>query len=65
MVIQWNEKTLPVICDCDIAVVGAGPGGIGAAVIAGKRGKNVAVFEQAGRPGGCAALCEVSPFLPQ
>lgn len=63
MVIQWNEKTLPVICDCDIAVVGAGPGGIGAAVIAGKRGKNVAVFEQAGRPGGCAALCEVSPFM--
>ncbi len=63
MNIQWNEKSIPLICDCDIAVIGAGPGGIGAAVMAGRKGKKVAVFEQSGRPGGAAALCEVSPFM--
>lgn len=63
MNIQWNQKSIPLAADCDIAVIGAGPGGIGAAVLAGKKGRKVAVFEQSGRPGGTAAVCEVSPFM--
>lgn len=63
MKIQWNEKSIPLIADCEIIVIGAGPGGIGAAVTAGKMGRKVAVFEESGRPGGAAARCEVSPFM--
>ena len=44
MNIQWNQKSIPLAADCDIAVIGAGPGGIGAAVLAGKKGRKVAVF---------------------
>ena len=63
MNIQWNQKTIPVISDSEVAVIGAGPGGLGAAVMAGRRGRKVALFEGSGRPGGAAALCEVSPFM--
>ena len=63
MKIQWNNKNIPVLTVCDIAVIGAGPGGLGAAVISARTGRDVAVLEQAGRPGGAAANCEVSPFM--
>ena len=61
--IKWNNKEIPLIAKFDIIVVGAGPGGLGAAVTAGKKGKKVGLFEQSGRPGGAAAICEVSPFM--
>ena len=61
--ILWNSKTIPLIANLDIIVVGAGPGGLGAAVLASKQGKKVGLFEQSGRAGGAAAVCEVSPFM--
>lgn len=61
--IKWNQKDIPLISESDIAVIGAGPGGLGAAVMAGRKGLKTALFEQSGRPGGCAAVCEVSPFM--
>jgi len=53
----------PVIAEADVVVCGAGPGGMGAAYLAGKSGVTVAVVESAGRPGGMAAIAEVMPFM--
>ena len=53
----------PVIAEADVVVCGAGPGGMGAAFLAGKSGASVAVIEKAGRPGGMAAIAEVMPFM--
>ena len=63
MEITWNSKRIPIIGECDIAVIGAGPGGLGAAVMAARMGRKVCLFEQSGRPGGASALVEVSPFM--
>jgi N-methyl-L-proline demethylase len=43
-----------------IVIVGAGPGGLEAARIAGERGHNVVVFEAASDPGGQIRLCAKS-----
>ena len=53
----------PVIAEADVVVCGAGPGGMGAAFLAGKSGASVAVIESAGRPGGMAAVGEIMPFM--
>ncbi|MBO4512813.1 MAG: FAD-dependent oxidoreductase [Victivallales bacterium] len=63
MSILWKNTELEVISESDVAVFGAGPGGLGAAVMAARAKCSVAIFEQAGRPGGAAALAEVSPFM--
>lgn len=38
--------------DCDVAVIGAGPAGIGTAITAAAAGRRVAVFDEARHPGG-------------
>ena len=53
----------PVVAQADVVVCGAGPGGMGAAFLAGKSGASVVVIERAGRPGGMAAIGEVMPFM--
>ncbi|MBV1704861.1 MAG: FAD-dependent oxidoreductase, partial [Hyphomicrobiales bacterium] len=44
-----------------VVVVGAGPGGLEAARVAGERGHDVLVFEAAGAPGGQLRLASLSP----
>ena len=47
-----KEEKIPVIAETDVLVVGAGPGGIGAAVTAARSGASVMIIEQCGDVGG-------------
>ena len=57
------QASLPVYCDVDVAVVGAGPAGIGAAVAAARSGARVFLFDQWGNIGGMATMGLVGPFM--
>lgn len=58
------QTTIPVIAEPDILVVGGGPGGLGAGVMAAKQGAKVLVVERYGALGGMASFGEVTPFMP-
>ncbi len=47
----------------DVAVVGAGPGGLGAALFSARCGYKTLLIEQYGLPGGMAVSAEVHPFM--
>lgn len=53
----------PIIRQTDVAVVGGGPGGLGAAIMAARRGARVVLLERYGVVGGMAAVGEISPFM--
>ena len=55
--------TLPVIAKADVVVVGGGPGGLGAAVMAARQGVRVLLIERYGHLGGMAVSGEVHPFM--
>ncbi len=50
----FDRASFPVIGEYDVAVIGAGPGGIGAAVSAARMGMKTILVEQYGFPGGVA-----------
>jgi len=54
---------LPVIAESDVIVVGGGPGGLGAAVMAARAGAQVTLMERYGLLGGMASVGEVQPFM--
>ncbi len=54
---------LPIVAEADVLVVGGGPGGFSAAVMAARQGCQVVLAEASGAPGGMAWLGEVSPFM--
>ncbi len=58
------EKEIPVLAETDVLVVGGGPGGLGAAVMAARQGVKVVLAERYGCMGGMASFGEVSPFMP-
>lgn len=60
----YIEKNIPVIAETDVLVVGAGPGGVSAAVMAARRGARTVIAERYGCPGGMAVFGEVTPFMP-
>ena len=61
----FDEKVeLPLLAEADVVVAGAGPGGLGAAVMAARAGAKVVVAEHYGLPGGMASIGEVHPFMP-
>lgn len=60
--IHFSE--LKTIRSADVVVVGGGPGGIGAAVMAARNGAHTLLIEQYGLPGGMASVGEVTPFMP-
>ena len=58
----YNNK-IDVLCDVDVAVAGAGPAGICAAVAAARQGTKVLLIERYGAVGGNLTLGNVSPIL--
>ena len=54
---------LPVVAEADVLVVGGGPGGFSAAVMAARQGCRVVLAEADGAPGGLAWQGEISPFM--
>ena len=48
---------------CDILVIGGGPGGVSAAVMAARCGASVILAERYGVLGGMSTVGEVSPFM--
>ncbi len=62
--VKWDRrKNIPVIAEADVAVIGGGPGGIGAATMAAREGVRVLLVERYGFPGGMAASASVTPFM--
>ena len=59
-----REQEIPVIAETDVLVVGGGPGGLGAAVMAARQGVRVVLVERYGCAGGMATFGEVTPFMP-
>jgi hypothetical protein len=59
-----EQRDIPVLHDVDVVVVGAGPGGLGAAVAAARLGARTLLCEQYGFPGGMASAGLISPFMP-
>ncbi len=57
------DAKLAVVRQADVVVVGAGPGGIGAAVMAARGGARTLLVERYGLPGGMASFGEVHPFM--
>lgn len=59
------EDLLPIVgtYDCDLLVVGGGPSGIAAAIMAARSGVRVILAEAEGCLGGTASNCFVGPFM--
>lgn len=62
--VQYSiDREIPVAREADVVVVGGGPGGIGAAVMAAREGAETLLVERYGFLGGMAASGEVHPFM--
>lgn len=59
-----TARDLPVEREAEVMVVGGGPGGIGAAVMAARAGARTLLVERYGFLGGMASAGEVHPFMP-
>ncbi len=57
------DKAIPVVAEADVVVIGGGPGGISASVMAARQGVKVLLVERYGALGGMASYGEVSPFM--
>ena len=57
------DREIPVVGSAGVVVVGAGPGGVCAGVMAARQGADTLVVERYGCPGGMAVFGEVSPFM--
>ena len=58
-----KQQHIPVIASVDVLVVGGGPGGLGAAVMAARQGATTLLVERYGCMGGMAFHGEVNPFM--
>ncbi len=62
-ILYGKEKLIPVVDSVDVLVVGGGPGGLGASVMAAKNGCKTLLAERFGSLGGMAFHGEVNPFM--
>lgn len=60
--LEYCWKISPASKKKSLLVIGGGPGGMQAAVIAGKRGHDVELWEQSDQLGGQAKLASIAPF---
>lgn len=58
------SRRLPVIAECDVLVIGGGPGGIGAAVAAARNGAKTILVERFGSFGGTWTAGILSAIMP-
>ena len=58
------EVDLPLRHTAEVIVVGGGPGGLGAAVMAARAGARTLLIERYGFLGGMASAGEINPFMP-
>ena len=52
---------MPEVVNCDLAVIGAGPGGYPAAFLAADKGMNVTLIDAGPKPGGVCLHCGCIP----
>jgi len=57
------DRELPLRHTAEVIVVGGGPGGLGAAVMAARTGAKTLLIERQGFLGGMASVGEISPFM--
>ena len=57
------DRELPLLCRTEVIVVGGGPGGLGAAIMASRAGAKTLLVERFGVLGGMAVSGEVHPFM--
>jgi len=57
------DREIPVIAEPEVLVVGGGPGGLGAAVMAARQGARTMLVERYGCAGGTAVFGEITPFM--
>ena len=57
------QTSVPVVAECDVLVVGAGPSGVCAAVSAAREGAKVILCERYGSVGGMLTMGNVDPIL--
>ena len=57
------KQEIPIVAETDVLVVGGGPGGLSAAVMAAKQGVKTLLVERYGCLGGMAVFGEVTPFM--
>ncbi|WP_058301093.1 FAD-dependent oxidoreductase [Gorillibacterium timonense] len=58
------NRSVPLLAEADIVVIGGGPAGIAASIAAARCGKKVIVAEHSGQLGGMGTLANVSVFMP-
>ena len=57
------DRDIPVIAEPDVLIVGGGPGGLGAGVMAARQGARTMLVERYGCAGGTAVFGEITPFM--
>jgi len=62
--IEEEKQKVPILCDCDVLVVGGGVAGIAAALAAARHGARVVLAEREFLLGGLATLGLVTIYLP-
>ncbi len=62
--VEEPARRLPVIAECDVLVIGGGPGGIGAAVAAARNGARTILVERFGSFGGTWTAGILSAIMP-
>ena len=62
--VKYNvNQDIPVVAEADVLVVGGGPGGVCAGVMAARQGAKTLLVERYGCLGGMAVFGEVTPFM--
>ena len=62
---MFESLDVPVFCDADVVIAGAGPAGIGAAIASAMQGRKTVLLEQTGSAGGMSTNSLIPIILHQ